>query len=308
MNSLSYIAKTHCRNAFNMISVLLLALMSAIAFVGIGGYAGLVCASFFGLMTLITLLHTRGSALGCTLMQIPSVIISFAAFFSGIAVSALGFAIIHYSGVYDYVDGVLHQNGYALAVPPQTAGILLCVSSLAFFMASFFTFCLAKYLNTVKRCLKNVISCHGAGIFMAASIIMFIIAVAAAFVFVFSHGGLSKVMENSVVFSVLAEIVILAVLLITAGISASSFIKATSSFKELEDKTMKVETNADGTMYVPIKVYSDSDSKSAMISTSNNGDQDSKKAHECKKKFIISVDALEDSDAIDGSHSEHDII
>ena len=307
MDSVSYIAKNHCRDAFNMIYVLLLAIMSAIAFVGIGGYAGLACGLFFGLMALITLFHTRGSTIGCTSVQIPSAIISFSSFCLAIAVGALGFSVIHYPGVYDYVNEILHQMGYTLIVPPETAAILLGVCSLAIFIVSFFAFCAVKYMNTLKRCLKSVISCHGAGIFVAASIIMFVIAVAVAFAFVLSHGGLNEITSSNVKLSLLAEIAILAVLMVIAAISAGIFIRETSSFKEIHNETMKVETNADGTVYVPIKVYSDSDNYDSFAADHDNDKREDKKTLGSKKPFIT-TDPPDNLHAIDGSNNEHDII
>lgn len=307
MDSISYITQKHCRTPLNIISAVLLAVMAVTALGSTAGYAGTVCGLFFAVMAVFTFLYTRGSARNCTLLQIPLVVMSFAAFFLGIVMGALGFAIVHYSGMYEYVSGFLLQYGYRLIIPAQQTGAALGVGSLLVFMMSFFAFCAAKYLSTVKSCLNNVISRHGARIFSVVSVLMFVTAASAAAAFVLSCGGFGGVMADSFLLSVFAEIVILALLLLFSGISASSFISATYAFKVFEEKMMKVETNADGTVYVPIKEDSDREAAPAPIPVPKPAASDGRMDKQ-KKGFIKSTTLLDVDDAIDGSHSEYDII
>lgn len=310
MDSISYITKKHCRSVLNIISVALMAIMSITSFVGIGGYAGLACSVFLGIIALLIFLYTLGSVIGCTLLQILPAIISFVSFFSGIAVIAIGFAAVHYPGMYDYINEIFLQNGYMLTFPPRAFGIVLCSSSLAFFAASFFAFCAVVYLGTVKNCLKNTISRQGARIFSIMCIIAFVISAVSALFFVFSCGGFEKVTVDRLSLSIFVEISTLAILFLMTGVSSSSFISSTFAFKVFEDKMMKVETNADGTVYVPIVEDSDRENSPAAvpIHVSATVEQSSKKSSDSKKKFIISVYSLGESYVIDGSNNEYDII
>lgn len=307
MDSISYITQNHCHNAFNVISALLLVVMSLIAFGGIMGYVGVGCAAFFLLMSVLTYLYTRGSAKSCTMLQIPLIILSFTAFFAGIAMSALGFAIFHYKGMYDYFRSLSAQNGYHLNLPPQSMAAILCAVALLLFMMSFFAFCAIKYLNTVKICLNNEISRHGARIFSVASILMFVVTAAAAVVFVFSFGGWNHVIADRLSSFVLAEIAILAVLLLLSGLSSNSFISATYAFKVFEDKMMKVETNADGTVYVPVKEDSNRNIRPIPIPVSKPT-QPTEPSGKPKKKLIKKASELDGTDTIDGTRSEYNIL
>lgn len=309
MDSVSFITQKNCHNAWNFLCAALLVVMSLVSFGGIMGYGGSISALVWLLMAILTYLYTRGSTKNCTLLQIPLVVFSVVGFFFGIVMSALGFAVFHYYGMYDYLKSNLEQYGYTLTVPPQTAAVLLCAGALIVFMLSFYAFCAIKYLNTVKSCLNNIISRHGARIFSVASILVFVVTATIAVIFVISHGGITPLMANSAAFSLFAEIVMLALLLLFTGISASSFITATYAFKVFEEKMMKVETNADGTVYVPVKEENGRDPRPIPVPLPKPAESVSQSASgKPKKKFIKKADALDASDAIDGSHNEYDIL
>lgn len=307
MDSISYITQKHCRNGLNYLCAVLLLAIGVVAFEGITGYAGTVFGLICAMLAVFVYLYTRGSAKSCTMLQIPLIVLSVAAFFVGIIMSTLGFTLFHYQSMHDYLQGRLAQYGYVLALPPQTAAVLLCAGALILFILSFYAFCAIKYLNTVKSCLNNIISRHGARIFSVASILVFVITAAAAAAFLFSCGGLAALMADRAAFSLFAELVLLALLLLFTGISVSSFITATYAFKVFEEKMMKVETNADGTVYVPVKEEYGREPRPIPIPITKPP-KPAGKSNSSGKQFIKNVGELDASDVIDGSHSEYDIM
>lgn len=313
MDSISYITQKHCHSFLNLLCAALLLVMAVISFGGITGYSGSISGLLWLLMAILTWLYTRGSTKNCTLLQIPLIIFSVLSFFAGIAMSALGFAIFHYNGMYDYINGRLEQFHSLIKMSSQLMAVLLCTGALILFIMSFYAFCAIKYLNTVKSCLNNVISRHGARIFSVASILVFVITASVGAVFVFYYGGWQPLMADSMALAFFAEIAALALLLLLTGISASSFITATYAFKVFEEKMMKVETNADGTVYVPVKEESGRGMRSVPVpmpkpAAPSSESASSDKSGKPKKKFIKKANALDASDIIDGSHNEYDIM
>ncbi|MBQ1414151.1 MAG: hypothetical protein IIY93_13305 [Clostridia bacterium] len=257
MDTIAYFTKKHCRSLFNIARLLLLIAMAAVAFTGIPGAAGIAAGMVLVLMTLLCAFHMAGQPLGCSLLQIPFAILSFVSFFAGLGLSIMGFLALRYSPVEEDIHTAAASVGIPLDRIVHIPGMPLGIVGMLLFFLSFVSFCAVMYLSTVKSCLSNVISRHGARVFTACSILTAIAVAAGAVFFILRCGGWSAVIADRQNTSLLAEIVLFALVLLITGCSANAFLKPTYAFKVFEDKMMKVEMNADGTMYVPIQEDTD---------------------------------------------------
>ncbi len=306
MDSISYFTQKHCHSKTNILAALLLVVMAVAAFLGLGGLGGILCGLFLFVTTIFTVVHILGKPVGCMLLQIPLAVITFLSFFAALAMSTLGFLIMRYQGAEEYVNGILSRWGYIFAISPRMAGAFLGFTALGLFFLSFFSFCAITYLTTVKNCLNNVISRHGARTFVVSSVITAMLTAVAAVLFVTFHHGLGIVLQSPVDTSVFIEIVLLAILLLLVSLSANSFIKSTYAFKVFEEKVMKVETNADGTMYVPIKEDTDKSELSAPVPVPVPIPPKSNEKQ--GKPYIKPRNSLENLTTIDGTRNEYDIL
>ncbi|MBQ5545406.1 MAG: hypothetical protein IIU00_06975, partial [Clostridia bacterium] len=118
-------------------------------------------------------------------------------------------------------------------------------------------------------------------------------------------GGWSAVIADRQNTSLLAEIVLFALVLLITGCSANAFLKTTYAFKVFEDKMMKVEMNADGTMYVPIQEDTDGEEVQPLPVPVPKYTASDKSG---RKPPIKSFAELEIARSIDGSHNEYFII
>ena len=309
MDTISYFTKKNCRNLPTFLSVILLAIMAFMAFVGGFGTAGIAAGLFFGGMAILTAAYMLGQPVGCTLIQIPLILLSFLTFFMGLAMSALGILIVRYVDTETYVNSILNRYHFIFTCAPRMEGTILCAAALTLFFITFLSFSAISYLSTVKSCLNDIISRRGARVFSVCSIISAVATAAGAVLFLVSHGGPEPVLSDTAPSSFCGIIALMAVLLLLTGLSANSFIKTTYAFKVFEEQVMKVETNADGTMYSPIKEDSDTPDQPIPVplpkpTPSAAGNKGKKK----KKDFIKPLSSLESTDVIDGSHNEYDII
>ena len=102
---------------------------------------------------------------------------------------------------------------------------------------------------------------------------------------------------------------LLAALCAAAGLSAKAFLKSTYAFKVFEEQVMKVETNADGTVYVPIQ--EDSANPDAPIPVpvpAASERRDSADRTDGRKPFLRAFDSAEAQRDAAGSAGECEIL
>ena len=93
--------------------------------------------------------------------------------------------------------------------------------------------------------------------------------------------------------------------LLFSGVSASTFARRSFAFKVFENKVMKVETNADGTVYVPIKEDKEPDFEEPLAPTKK---KEPKNEKPLGKQFIKEYSPAAEETAENGASGEGNLI
>lgn len=297
MDSISSIAKNHCYCGSNIICGLLLVLLAALnIFQAVLTYEPIyiVGSVFFALMALFSWIYIPGFKVGCTLIKIPLVIITVINFVIAIFTISIGILFVNNGGVENYINSLLSQYGYILAVDAQLIGISLIFGGILFFGFSFCLLAGIRYFDSIKSCLNGEVKRIGARLFGISSIIIFVIISVIEItyiVFLILSNQFSQIISIFSVQMLCVKLILVDLLLLFIGISANTFANRTYEFKIMENQMMKIESNADGTVYVPIN-----DEFEFSYYGSNNAAKsskaDSKKRH---KPFIKEGQVIQNS-------------
>lgn len=259
MESISSLVKKHCHCGVNIISGLLLiihSVLSTLQAVMIPQPANIACCAVLILITIFCWMYIFGCKAGCTLLRIPLIIADVLSFLAALLSFSLGVVFIAHSDAEEYIDQILTKYGIEkLEFTPYVLGIALIVIGLVFFVCSFCLLAGVRYFGSIKKCLNGEIKRSGAKIFGVSCIILFVFVAmigvfnTAAMLMDLSFYSMITTMPNNIVY---INFWLMTLLLLFVGISANSFSSKTYAFKVFENQMMKVESNADGTVYVPI--------------------------------------------------------
>ena len=258
-NSIDYITKKHFRSPLSVLVALIAAAAAALsAYLSVrngfpAAYAGFAGFAFISALFSAVSLFSVGK--GCTLMRIAISVNAVVCFFAGMGTFTLGYLFIRQGGAQERINELLRDLGYGtIDTEPKTTGMLLFVGSVILYLASGCAFFGHRYLGAARSCSEGTLKRSGFRVFPLLSFLLFIsLGGAAAVFFLLSDKSYVTGVTadgDSLLTAVLA--VLLMLHLLFSGICARAFAGKTFAFKVFEKQIMKVETNADGTVYVPI--------------------------------------------------------
>lgn len=259
MDSIASITKKHCHCITNIICGILLTLLAAINIIQtiapFDHIYYIICSAVTGILALFTWIYIAGLKVGCSLVRIPLIIITVLSFAVSLFSISIGILFINHNGVENYINGILAEYGYRLAISAELIGILLIVGGIFVFGFSFCLLAGVRYFDSIKCCLNSQTKRGGARLFGISSIVLFVIITGleiAYTVFLISSNQFGKLISEFPVQMLYLKLIFIDLLFLFIGISSNSFANRTYAFKLLENQMMKIETNADGTVYVPI--------------------------------------------------------
>lgn len=300
MDSIAKFTKKHCHGLYQWISAVLLGAMAWLAMTGIGGVTGIALGAAAAVMAVLVIVHITGLPIGCTLLQIPLTLLSVCTFLAALTASVVGLMLVRFPEVEADVHAIAAQLHVSLDGISHPSGIPFALIALALYFLSTAAFAATSYLSTVKSCLKGQISRRSAKLFSAFAALL---AVGAGVVSVWL-GVTRRTLDAAVI-----ECLLLTVLLAAAGLSANAFLRSTYAFKVFEEQVMKVETNADGTVYVPIQEDTDhADAPKPVPLPVAPKHEDKKSEKGGKKPFLAAYDALEVRTPSEAADGECDIL
>ena len=271
-NSIDYITKKHFRSFLSVIVALTAVAAAALAAV-LSLIKGLnlpfaVFAGFAFFCALFSLLSLFSAGKGCTLMRIAISVNAIVCFFSGMGTFTLGYLILRQKGAQDWINGMLGRLGCStIATQPEVTGALLFGAAIILYFASGCAFFGHRYLGAARSCSEGTLKRSGFRVFPLMSFILFFFLICAAAVFFMLSGESFVNQIASDMYSILtvALAALLMLHLLLSGICARAFARKTFAFKVFEKQIMKVETNADGTVYVPINEDKEPDAEEPLV-------------------------------------------
>lgn len=313
-NSIDYITKKHFRSPLSVFVTLIAAAVAALsAYLSVingfnAAFAGFAGFAFFSALFSAVSLFSAGK--GCTLMRIAISVNALVSFFAGMGTFTLGYLFLRQGGTQDRINELLRDFGYVtIATTPTTTGVLLFVGAVILYLASGCAFFGHRYLGAARSCSEGTLKRSGFRVFPLLSFLLFIsLGGAAAVFFLLSDVSYFKGIAadcNSLLIAVLA--VLLMLHLLFSGICARAFARKTFAFKVFEKQIMKVETNADGTVYVPINEDREPDAEEPLTPTKkkvSSGEKHSGKQY--IKEFAAASAPNDDAGSL--AHGEADII
>lgn len=299
MNSISSVAKKHCHCVTNIICCILLTLLAAIniiqALCSFDTIYYIICSAFIAITALFSWIYTSGLKVGCSLVRIPLIIITILSFAASLFAISIGIVFVSHNGVDNYINSILGEYGYRLAISAGLIGILLIVGGTLVFVFSFCLLAGVRYFDSIKACLDGETKHNGARLFGVSSIVLCIIIIGleiAYTVFLISSDQFDELIAEFPAQMLYFKLILTDLLLLFIGISANSFANQTYAFKLLENQMMKIETNADGTVYVPINENFEFSSYNPN-STTKIAQNDNEKKH---KPFIQEGQVIQNSE------------
>ena len=269
-NSIEYITKKHFRSASSIAVTLMACAIAAlsvfIAYTGAFQPAAVAFSVFAVLSALFTVIRVFSVKTGCTLLRISVAFTAGLLFFAAMIAFTLGYLLLRNGDIQTVFDQALSERGWVISTSPSvTGGLLFALSALLYF-ASGCAFFAHRYLRAVRSCASGSMKRIGLRVFPFISVILSLLSVGGAVAFaLLSHGMIDRVLSDRLL---LAESAVAALVMIHplfAGICASSFARRTFAFKVFENQIMKVETNADGTVYVPINEDTEPDAEEPLL-------------------------------------------
>ncbi len=259
MDSISSLVKKHCHCGVNIICGLLLTLYSALSVVKVAIFpqtANIIVCIISITITLFCWIYIFGFKIGCTLLRIPMIIVDFLSFITSLLLFVIGLLFLNHDEAGSYINQVL--TGYGLekiSTTPYVIGIVSIVAGIILFALSFCILAGVRYFHSIKKCLEGEIKRNGAKIFGVSAIVLFVFSTISLILFTASmliNRNFVTVVTSFPSCIFYAHMWLVAFILLFVGLSANSFSNKTYAFKVFENKIMKVESNADGTVYVPI--------------------------------------------------------
>ena len=307
MNSIEYITKKHFRSGLSMIVTLIavaIAVLSAyLAFMK--GFSP-VLAAFAFLSALFSIVSLFSAGKGCTLLRIPIAVTAVACFFTAMGMFTLGYLFIIHSGTQERINELLKSLHYnTIATQPNVTGALFIIGSVLLYIASGCAFFGHRYLGAARSCSSGTLRRSGFRVFPVLSVILFVLTAGAAAGFLLLSGDSFITELTTDPFSMMTALllVLLMLHLLFSGICAGSFARKSFAFKVFEKQIMKVETNADGTVYVPINEDKEPDAEEPLLlpSKKKESNDSQKRGKPYIKEFSPAVeDAAEHSSTGEG--------
>lgn len=260
-NSIDYITKKHFRTGLSIPVTLVTA-----AVAGLSGYLSVMngginpgfaaFAGFAGLSAVFSAISHFSPKTGCTLLRIPIAVNAIVCFFTAMGMFTLGYLFLRQSGTQEYINELLKSFGFnTIVTKPDVTGVLLLAGSVMLYIASACAFFGHRYLRGAKLCSTGTLKRYGFRYFPLISIILFVLAAGGLVVFLALSGNsfIDEVLSDNYLLLSGLLIALLLLHLLLSGLCARALARKTYAFKVFEKQIMKVETNADGTVYVPIK-------------------------------------------------------
>ena len=263
MDSISYITKQHCRSGISVLCVIILTVMAVIGCLYTLDSQNVIG----GIFTCLTSLQALSGWLllicpqfGCLLMQFPTGLWAAICFTSSLFLLPTGYLFLTRSDMQSYSNQLLSVYGYHLATQSSVTGAIFLIGGLIAFLLSCLLFFLGRYLRTVRKCLHDDIRRGGTVQLEALSFLVFTVIIVGTVIFLILSGeSLSGILADKFNLFMLIETAAAGLFFFCTGLLARDFRSKTFAFKVFEDQMMKVETNADGTVYVPINEDSNED-------------------------------------------------
>ena len=289
-NSIDYITKKHFRSGLSVFVTLL-----TIAVAALSGYLAVmngfhpqfaIFSGFAGLSALFSVISLFSAGTGCTLMRMSITVNALVSFFTAMGMFTLGYLFIKHNGTQDRINELLSSLGFnTIATEPKFTGILLLAGSVLLYIASACAFFGHRYLGAARTCASGTLKRSGFRVFPVLSVVLFLFTTAAAAVILTLSGRayINEIMSDRFLMLSALLIVLLLLHLLFSGICARSFARKSFAFKVFEKKIMKVETNADGTVYVPVNEDKEPDAEEPLLPTKKKESNDEKSR---SKQFI----------------------
>ena len=308
VNSIGYITKKHFRSVLSIFVVLL-----TVAVAALSGYLAVMkgfqpgfaaFAGFAALAALFSAVSLFSVRIGCTLLRYCIAINAIVSFFTAMGMFTLGYLFFRHSGTQDRINELLSSLGYnTIATQPNVTGILLFAGSILLYVASACAFFGHRYLGAARTCASGTLKRSGFRVFPVISVVLFLFASGAAVIFLALSGDsfIDQLLTDRYAMLTALLIVLLLLHLLFSGICASAFARRSFAFKVVENRVMKVETNADGTVYVPINEDIEPGTEEPLLPTKK------KESHNEKplgKQFIREYSPAAEENAENGASGE----
>lgn len=311
MNSIEYITKKHFRSVTSLLVTLVCLAIAAISvYLTVNAFspAAAVFSVFTVVSALFSVIRIISPGTGSKLLRLSVGLTALLLFFAAMGMFTLGYLLLRNGGTQNRLNELLAGTEWTIATEPATTGALMYAGSVILYFASGCAFFCHRYLGAVKSCSAGKLKRSGLRVFPALSLIFFLLAAGGIALFIrFSNGVTDEIRSHPhlLLTAILGGLILLHPLF--AGICARSYAKKTFPFKVFERQIMKVETNADGTVYVPINEDHEPDEEEPVPSPKVRG---TKEEHRKGKPFISEIPPAPLPDENKGSrHSgEEDIL
>ncbi len=271
INSIEYITKKHFRSGISIFVTLLALAIAALSvyITVISGYhpAFAVFAAFCVLSAMFSVVRIISVKAGCALMRSSIAVMAVLFFFTAMSMFTLGYLFLRHGAIQEKINEFLSQTGSAISTEPLVTGILILIISVLLYMASGCAFFCHRYLGAASSCSSGVIRRSGFRVFPILSVMLFLFAagVTTSIILLSDYSLICGVMANHVALYNAALVILLFLHLLFSGICAKALAYKTFAFKVFEKQIMKVETNADGTVYVPINEDKEPDAEEPLL-------------------------------------------
>ena len=281
VNSIDYITKKHFRAGLSVLVTL-----TAFAVAGLSGYLSVskgmhtgfaAFAVFAGLSAVFRAITLFSPRTGSTLLRLSVSVNALVCFFAAMGLFTLGYLFFRHDGTQDRVNELLASVGYnTIATQPEVTGALLFAASVLLYMASGCAFFCHRTLGAVKSCASGTLKRSGFRIYPVLSVILFLLATgaAAALLLLSCSAFLKELLSDRDMLLTALLMILLLLHLLLSGLCAGSFARKTFAFKVFEKQIMKVETNADGTVYVPIREDRDPGAEEPLLPAKKKADRE----------------------------------
>ena len=259
INSIEHITQKHFRSGLciftDITAIAAAALSCCIAVMDGLSVIPTAFAGFLALSALFSAVSLISARAGCVLMRISISVNAIVCFFSGIGAFTIGYLFIRQHGAQERINDLLSGMGMnTIATPPEVTGLILYAGAVLMYLAFGCAFFGHRFLGGARSCASGALKRSGVRIFPILSIILFVFSLGGVVALLMLSGSRFLECVLSDTFSTLCGAlgILLLLHLLLSGISAAAFGRRTFAYKLFEKQIMKVETNADGTVYVPI--------------------------------------------------------
>lgn len=264
VNSIEYISAKHFRSpvgiAESLVAVAAAVLPAVkVLFFGFDMFTA-AFAAFSVISALFVLIRMFAAGVGCSLLRLSLGVMMLLGFLGAIACFAAGLLVLRRPEIEtELVMGA--SPGLLANAGPRALGLCVIAFSALFYLSSCCAFMGIRYLGAVRSCIHGTLKRGGLRLFPIVSVLLFVFGIIMAVItaLLSDSGRLSDRLQSGGGVLLLATVAAYYLHLLLAALSAASFARKTFAYKVFEKQIMRVETNADGTVYVPINEDADSD-------------------------------------------------